>query len=418
MSNQNEIVILGASLAGLSSAHYFLKHVLPGLKSKGDSSYHVTLIDSSTHFFWRISSPRGMVSKQLMPDAKAFLPIEDGFKQYSASDFTFTQATATAWDPQSRTVTVELAGRGESSTLNYHALILATGTRTPTPLTSLQGDYTVSKQALDDMNKKIPNAKTIIVGGGGPAGVEIAGEIGQQLNGIAGWFSSRPSDPKATVTLYSGSNKLIPILRPALAKQAEAFLAKVGVDVVYNAKITDYETKGDHTIVRLDNGEEKTVDLYIPAIGVTPNTEYVPHNLKNERGYVKNNHETLRVDEAGPRVYAVGDVATYTRGGAVDLFDALPVAMTNVKSDLIAASSSTDEKTQPKVQDRIFKSNPKETQLVPVGRSKGVGAVFGWRLPSLLVWMIKGRDYMAPQAAVMVNGTKWEKESKWNPRNA
>jgi hypothetical protein len=34
-----------------------------------------------------------------------------------------------------------------------------------------------------------------------------------------------------------------------------------------------------------------------------------------------------------------------------------------------------------------------ETQLVPIGRSKGVGALMGWEVPSWVVWAIKGRDY-------------------------
>ncbi|KAI9657469.1 MAG: hypothetical protein M1821_003151 [Bathelium mastoideum] len=417
MARQNEIVILGASIAGLSASHYFLKHILPVLKSKGDGNYHVTLIDSSSHFFWRIASPRGMVSKSLIPDSKTFVPITDGFKQYAAADFSFIQATATAWDTRARTVTIDLVGSGETKTIPYYALIVATGTRTPTTLTSVHGDHRATQQALAEMNKKLTTATSIIVGGGGPAGVEVAGEIGCQLNGQAGWFSSRPSHQKANVTLYSGSDKLLPILRPALAKQAEVYLGKVGVDVVHHVRVTGAEPQKDGTtLVRLSNGKEKVVDVYIPAVGVTPNTEFVPEELKNERGYIQNNHQTLRIDEAGPRVYALGDVASYTRGGAMDLFDAVPVIMTNVKSDLLA-SSAADEKSQPKVQDRIFVPNLKESQLVPVGRNKGVGAVFGWRLPSIMVWMIKGRDYMTPQALVSVNGTKWEKESKWNPRN-
>ena len=419
MSNQNEIVVLGASFAGLATTHYFLKHILPILKSKGDGNYHVTLIDSSTHFFWRIASPRGMVSKELAPDSKNFLPITDGFKQYSASDFAFTQATATAWDPKARTVTINLAGSQETRTINYYALIVATGTRTPTPLTSLHGDHTTSQKALGDMNEKLAHAKTIIVGGGGPAGVETAAEVGQQLNGSAGWFSSRPSSPKATVTIYSGGERLLSNLRPAISKTAETYLQKVGVDTVHGIRVESYKpsSDGQTTLVTFSNGETKTVDVYIPAIGVSPNTDFVPAELKNERGYIKNNHQTLRIDEAGPRVYAVGDVATYTRGGAMDLYDAVPVVMTNIKADLVAASSGA-EKGEQKVQDRIFEPNTKETQLVPVGRSKGVGAVFGWRLPSIMVWMIKGRDYMMPQAMVNLSGSKWEKESKWTPRSA
>ncbi|KAI9711014.1 MAG: hypothetical protein M1820_002452 [Bogoriella megaspora] len=414
MSEQREIVVIGASMAGLGVSHYFLKHILPELKSKADGNYHVTLIDSSSHLFFRIASPRALVDKKLMPDSKTFLSIADGFKQYSASDFTFTQALATSWNPDSRTVTINLVGSGETKTIEYYALILATGTRTPTPLTSLHDDHKVSQRALDEMNQKLPTAKSIIVGGGGPAGVEVAGEIGEALNGRAGWFSARPSNPKANVTLYSGSEKLIPILRPALGKQAETYLAKVGVDVIHNVKIVGSEPAGDQTTVKFSNGEEKTVDIFIPAMGVTPNTGYVPQSLKNEKGYVKNNHETLRIDEAGSRVYAIGDCASYTRGGAMDFFDALPVLVTNIKSDLLAAHSG--EKAD-NVQDRVFKANLSESQLVPVGRSKGVAAVFGWRLPSIMCWMIKGRDYMVGQAQIQRDGSKWTKEIKWTPRS-
>ncbi|KAF2237905.1 FAD/NAD(P)-binding domain-containing protein [Viridothelium virens] len=418
MSTQNEIVIVGASFAGLGAAHYFLKHILPLLKSQGDGKYHVTLVDSSSHFYFRVGSPRSMVSKQMIPDSKLFLPIADGFKQYSTSDFTFIQATATDWDPNSRTITISLAHTGKSKTLNYHALILATGTRTATPLTSLHGDHTTSQQALDEMNSALLTAQSIIIGGGGPSGVETAGEIGHQLNGYAGWFRARPSNPKARITLYSGSDKMLPMLRPAASRQAETYLAKVGVDVVHGVKVVGSEARGDgQTVVRFANGEESAVDVYVPSVGVTPNTGFVPQGLKNERGYVKTNAKTLRVDEAGPRVYAIGDVGSYTRGGVMDIYDAVPVVMTNVKADLMAGSSVTDEKARAKVQDRLYEPNLKETQIVPVGRSKGVGAVFGWKLPSFMVWLIKGRDYMVAQAQVMVNGTKWEKESKWTPRD-
>ena len=47
----------------------------------------------------------------------------------------------------------------------------------------------------------------------------------------------------------------------------------------------------------------------------------------------------------------------------------------------------------------------KEMQLVPVGPEKGVGALFGWWLPSFGVTMIKGRNMMFPQATACVMGT-------------
>lgn len=85
--------------------------------------------------------------------------------------------------------------------------------------------------------------------------------------------------------------------------------------------------------------------------------------------------------------------------------------MTNIKRDLLAGEA------KPTGSDRIYKPNLKETQLVPVGMSKGVGAVFGWRLPSFFVWMIKGRDYLVSKGPHMVSGAKWEKEVEWKPQD-
>ena len=84
---------------------------------------------------------------------------------------------------------------------------------------------------------------------------------------------------------------------------------------------------------------------------------------------------------------------------------------TNLKRDLLAAHLDPDAK--PTGKDRSYVKNMKETQLVPIGRSKGVGAVFGWWVPSIFVWLIKGRDYMVPKGPERIDGSAWEKEVKW-----
>lgn len=43
--------------------------------------------------------------------------------------------------------------------------------------------------------------------------------------------------------------------------------------------------------------------------------------------------------------------------------------------------------------DSIFKEDLSETQLVPTGKSKGVGAAMGYALPCFMAWLIKGKDY-------------------------
>lgn len=329
-SKELNIVVLGAAWAGLGATHYIMKHVLPTLPTRNGEKYHVYLVSPSSDFFFRVAGPRAAVSSQLMPTSKVFYPIAPGLAQYDSSKLTFLVGTAAAaWDPAARTITVKgVTGDAPAEqVLAYHALIVATGTRTPTPAFALHGSADESKDALLSIQEAIKNAKSIFIGGGGPVGVETAGEIGEYLNGKPGWFQSGPpKNPKALITVTTGADKILPALRPAIAEKAARFLSRLGVVVKPNVRVEKAEQNKDGTTtVTLSNGESVTTDVYIPATGVTPNTDFVPRNLVDERGYVKANGKTLRVDEAGPRVYVLGDVGNYSRGGVMDLDTAVSI---------------------------------------------------------------------------------------------
>lgn len=424
------ILVLGASYAGISAAHYTLKHTIPALPNKGEG-YTVTLVSPNDIFFSRPASPRAVVSTSLIPTEKCFFDFQSHFKQYGDGKFSFIQAEATAMDASARTVTIR-KHTGETEIIHYYALVIATGTRAVSPLLGLHTDTNLVKESWKVFQEAVPKAKSIVVAGGGPAGIETAGELGNFLNGRASFWQSKLENPKVPITVVCADDKILPVLRPSLATKAEGYLAKLGVSVIKGVKVesvspaeagledNDLSKIVSAAKVSLSNGETLEADLYLPALGVTPNTGFMAKDLLNEKGYVDTNATTLRVDRAGPRVYAVGDVGSYTRGGILDIFDAVPVCMTNMKRDLVhystlGESDAVDaEKAVPTGMDRPYKPNLKETQLVPIGRSKGVGAVFGWRLPSFMVWMIKGRDYMLGFAADVYTGSKWKKESKWS----
>ena len=299
--------MVGGSHSGLGVAHSFLKHTYPILKTSQPSvKYQVHLIEPSTHYWWRIAAPRSIISVTEMPHDKTFLPIADGFKQYEAGSFVFHQAKATSLDTSARSITMKSGVEGSEQTIRYHALVIATGTTTPTPLTSLHGAHTNSISALDEMNKRLLTATTIVIGGGGPVAVETAGEIGEKLNGRAGWFKSHPDAAKAKITLVTSSDKLLPILPKGYSTKAEKFLNRVGVDVVYGTKVEKadlsdadarymsadgefpYGSSGtDKSIVHLSNGGKLTADIYFPAIGTKPNTAFLPKDVLDTKENVK-----------------------------------------------------------------------------------------------------------------------------------
>jgi NADH dehydrogenase FAD-containing subunit len=304
---------------------------------------------------------------------------------------------------------------GNTKKIDFYALVIATGASTRSPLLGLNRDNEFLRTNWSAFRKALPTAKSIVIAGGGPAGIETAGELGEFLNGRAGWFSSKLENPKVPITVVTADSKILPLLRPAIAKKAEEYLAKVGVTVVKNARVKTVAPHGAGTdsattkaTLTLEDGKTMDADIYIPATGTRPNTSFIHEAVLTADGRVDTNASTLRVDKAGPRVYAVGDAASYSRPAIHLILSAIPVLCANIKRDLLLASGKEESSVGA---DRVFKEDTRETQLVPIGKSKGVGSAMGYQLPSLVVWLIKGRDYWLWTTGDIWSGKQWAKES-------
>ncbi|KAL4966518.1 uncharacterized protein BDV14DRAFT_171215 [Aspergillus stella-maris] len=410
------ILILGGSYVGISSAHYTLKHIIPSLPSPEE--YQVVLVSPSAEIIVRPATPRALLSGDLLDQKKLFQDLKGHFDQYAKENFKFIQGLAKNLDHANRVVTVELvtaeSGSSAECEIEYHALIIGTGSSTPSPLLSLNSSSSTElKKNWSSFRDALSSAKSIVIAGGGAVGIETAGELGEHLNGRAGFFSSKLVNPKVKITVVSSASEILPVLRPGIARGAEGLLAKVGVEVVKGVKVEEVtpldETEARDELtgavkVALSNGETFEADLFIPAYGTTPNTSFVSEELKGEDGRVKTDPQSLRVKDAGERVYAAGDASDYARPAVHILTEAIPVLCTNLKRDLLKEAGETVSG-----EDRVFKADESETHLVPIGKSKGVGAVKGWKVPSLFVWLIKGRDYWLGMTDW--SGKQWAKEA-------
>jgi apoptosis-inducing factor 2 len=122
----HNIVILGGNFAGVSTAHYLLRHVLPLLTNE-KSQYKVTLVSPSDHTFFKIGAPRVLVPEKV-PTDKPFASIPDAFSQYKSSEFTFIQGEAVGLDGSAKTVSVKSAVKPDDLLIPYDSLVIATGT--------------------------------------------------------------------------------------------------------------------------------------------------------------------------------------------------------------------------------------------------------------------------------------------------
>jgi hypothetical protein len=50
------------------------------------------------------------------------------------------------------------------------------------------------------------------------------------------------------------------------------------------------------------------------------------------------------------------------------------------------------------LEDAHYVQNPTDTQLMPIKRFGGVGVIYGWRVPSIMVYLLKGRTYKVGKA--------------------
>ena len=268
MNTTKHIVILGGSYGGVSTAHYLLKHAIPHLPD-----HRVVLISPASQVLCRPACPRALISDELLPQNKLFVNIAQVFDQYAKNSFKYIRGAATKVNHSNRKVTVSLHN-GDTEAFEFHALIVATGSSTPSPLLSMNRDENYLRDSWTSFRKALPAAKNIVIAGGGPAGIETAGELGEYLNGHAGWFSSELSNPKVSITVVTSGSQILPLLRPSIAQKAEAYLAKVGVTVVKGSKVQavspeDAGTSSNLTAaatVTLHDGTTLEADLYIPAV--------------------------------------------------------------------------------------------------------------------------------------------------------
>ncbi|RKF77604.1 Oxidoreductase ptaL [Golovinomyces cichoracearum] len=373
------ILILGASYVGLSVAHSYslLKNTL---KNNRDD-YKVVLVSPTTHHYWNMASVRAIVPGQF-PDEKLFASISDGLDKYGDL-VDFVIGIATQLDTSSKTVAISTAD-GEKQ-LHYEILVIATGSRAKSkeelPWHSSLSGYEASKQTLHKFQEAVKNAKTIALGGGGPTGVETAGELGYEYG------------KDKEISIITSSSKLLLDGTPAMSSTADAELRKLHVKIIYNTKITDARTTTNgQTELTLSDGSTKTVDLYLPTVGSIANTDFVPEKYLNENKHIMVD-DFFRVKGA-PEVWAAGDVTDLEPSQYVYAEKQVPVLVNNL-SMVIDGKEPTAYKPGPAILG------------VTLGRCKATGRLGPIRLPSIVLWYAKGRTLGTQDLQPLVSGRKF-----------
>ncbi|NEX23153.1 FAD-dependent oxidoreductase [Thiorhodococcus mannitoliphagus] len=213
------------------------------------------------------------------------------------------QTEALSIDRTARTVTCKHLPSGETRTLQYDKLVIATGAtplRPPVSGLDLDGIHTLHSLGDADSLRKIRDERKVkhaVIVGGGLIGFEVCEAL--HLAGI-----------RTTVIEKTGS--ILPFLDPELSKLVENHVRTHDADIITDNGVAAFLGEdGQLRGVKLDNGTELPCELAVVAVGVRPNIALAEAaGLKiGAQGGIEVNASMQTSD---PDIYAAGDCVECT----------------------------------------------------------------------------------------------------------
>ncbi|WP_163882872.1 NAD(P)/FAD-dependent oxidoreductase [Rhizobium laguerreae] len=291
------LVIVGAGFAGMYAALSAAR--LRDIEGVSPEELEIALVSPEPTLVIR---PRLYESK---PESLT-APLQDVF---DAVDVAYVQGSVEAVDTKAGTVDVVNA-KGEQKSLQYHRLVLATGSRLFRPNIPGLAEYAFSVDNIDDavaldrhlheLAKTPASAArdTIVVAGAGFTGIEAATEMPSRLRTLF----DNTANPR--VIIVDRSSAVAPDMGEGPRPIIEEALRKLGVETRLNAGVSSLDRSG----VTLSTGEhiETMTVIWAAGIRANPLTTKIPGERdKFDRLLVDG---CLRVPSV-PGVFATGDAA-------------------------------------------------------------------------------------------------------------
>ncbi len=304
-SNQKRVVIVGGGFAGLTLA-----------RKLAEKDYQIVLIDKNNYhqfqpLFYQVAMSGLEPSSIVFPLRKLF--------QHKKNVF-IRMAEVQAVDPESNMIQTTLGD------LRYDYLVLAMGADTnffgnekiankAIPMKTVSEALYLRNRILNDYEKALTTRDIdkrqglldIVVVGGGPTGVEVAGSLAEMKKFILPKDYPELDLAEIDIYLIEGLPELLNTMSKQASDHALKFLNELGVKVKLETFVTDFDgewvTMNDDTRIRANK--------VIWAAGVKGN------KIKglNEDVIVKGNR--LKVNrfnqvEGHENIFAIGDIAYMT----------------------------------------------------------------------------------------------------------
>ncbi|MFL5746215.1 MAG: NAD(P)/FAD-dependent oxidoreductase [Niastella sp.] len=301
-----KVVIVGGGFAGIN----LIKHVCK------DSRFQVTLVDKNNYSFF--PPLLYQVATAFIEPSNISYPFRRLFQK--KTNLRFHMGSLLKVNPEQNNIETD------TGVVNYDYLVLALGTESnyfgmervkahSLPMKSIDDALNLRNHLLlnmeeavhtDDLKEKEKHLN-IVICGGGPTGVELAGMLAELGRNIALKEYPEIKDLRSHLYLIDAGKTLLSPMSEKSQNEATRVLKKLGVHVINNTAVKDYRDD----IVYLSDGRTIPTNVLIWASGV------IGREVPGLPAAVIGRGRRVMVDEVNKmqgsqNIFAIGDICLQT----------------------------------------------------------------------------------------------------------
>jgi NADH dehydrogenase FAD-containing subunit len=235
----------------------------------------------------------------------------------------------------------------DGSDVDFDYLVIATGSKFPNwkYLNSFEANMEARQKEVINESKKLEDSSSILIIGGGPVGVELAGEI-----------AYRWTDKK--ITIVNGGSRILGSLSEKMTQRAGKILKSMGVIIINETRLSSNENgKLSDT-----KGNIYEADIVYMAVGISIQTDWIGEDSKIS----KNENGAIKVD-SNLRVIGRDDI--FAMGDITDVPEIKLGAFASIHSTVTAQNINILIKN-PNAKLKTYKPG-KTMSMVPIGKKLG-----------------------------------------------